>query len=384
MAPWGRSTADHSPSGERGLAQEFDAALNRAAAAGAPSQSAQVTALVTVSRRIGEAGRALPAMDEAFRAQLRERLVRLTPELVSGPAPAAGRGGRHAGLRRHSAHAGTIDVAAWRWRLFAAGVGVAVATGSVGGIAIASSGALPGGSLYSAKRMFERLQLSLSGSPTDQGRQYLQLADTRLTEIDTLLSAEDTDLPGSPTAGYLDQSLTDLQSAIGTGGDELLGQVGANGDQTALHALSDFLLTERQRVADLAWQLPAQLQDRPARIVALMDGLYQRLQQLAARPAAGASPAVSATPGPQSTGAHTTAGSGAQPEPDGTARGTAPSSATATGTGPSPTPTPPTGPLPPLPLPTLGTDTPPLLPILPSLGLGLDLGDQTDPAAPTS
>jgi hypothetical protein len=168
--------------------------------------------------------------------------------------------------------------ASWRRRLLAAGVGVAVATGSVGGIALASAGAEPGDPLYNAKKVFESLQLSLSGSPTDQGREYLHLADIRLGEIDVLLDRPDVDMTGSPTQAYLNQTLGELRTMIQSGGDLLVGQVQQHGDQTALHALADFLLTERQRVADLSWQLPPDLGAQPAQIVTLMDNLAGELQ----------------------------------------------------------------------------------------------------------
>ena len=128
--------------------------------------------------------------------------------------------------------------ASWRRRLLAAGVGVAVATGSVGGIAIASAGAVPGDPLYNAKKIFESLQLSLSGSPTDQGRDYLHLADVRLGEIDSLLSRPDVDQPGSQTQALLRETLSDLRTTITNGGSLLVQQVEQDGDQTALHALS--------------------------------------------------------------------------------------------------------------------------------------------------
>ena len=225
-------------------------------------------------------------MDEDFRARLRERLVRLTPELASAPdlnrvRVQAQHSGRHAGLRRPLS-ARLRPSGAWRRRLLAAGVGIAVASGSVGGIAIASAGAMPGDPLYSAKKMFENIQLSLPGSPTDRGGKYLRLADIRLSEIDSLLQRQDAGVPNSPTAAYLKQALDDLLSMIGDGGNLLLDQVRANGDQQAVHVLSNFLLTERQRVRDLTWQVPAELQGQPPRIVALMDDLYQQLQQTAA------------------------------------------------------------------------------------------------------
>ena len=407
--------------GERRLAEEFDLALDRAAdrrQRSAPT-AAPMTALVAVARRLGEADRELPGMDEAFRAQLRERLVRLTPELATAPARLPGqRGGRHAGMRRPGgAHANAARPgsgkarggesggdgggsptrplglsAAWRRRLLAAGVGVAVATGSVGGIAVASAGAQPGDPLYSAKKMFENIQLELSGSPTDRGQQYLKLADTRLSEIDNLLSRPDADVPGSPTAAYLAQGLNDLNSMIGDGGTLLIGQIRANGDQDALHALSDFLLTERQRVADLTWQLPPSLQGQPARIVALMDDLYQQLQQAAAHvPHSGASgPAPSPGQhegGTVGAGPSTRGGKGAAASANGAASGHAsttggpsPSASSGQNASPSESPSAITVNLLPLPiLPSTSVDVPPLLG-LPGINLGLGGGSTGTPS----
>lgn len=385
----------------------YGGSARRQSSSAASPNAAHINALVTVARRVEDAGTALPGMDEAFRARLRERLVRLTPELATAaakPAVPSQRGGRHAGLRKpvtpRQPHTTGIS-AAWRRRLLAAGVGVAVATGSVGGIAIASAGAVPGDPLYSAKKMFENIQLSFSGSPTERGGQYLKLADTRLSEIEALLSRRDADVPGSPTVAYLDQSLTDLQTMIGDGGDLLLGEVRAHGDQQAVHLLSDFLLTERQRVADLTWQLPLSLQNRPARIVALMDNLYRQLQQAeAAMPKTGNGPAqtpsVGAQPGDiggpatgtgqagsSAAAAHAGGAGGAQHgashgvSPSGVpsasaSPGTSSASPSASASG-SPSASPTIGVHVPLPiLPSIGVNLPPLLPgLLPGIDLGL-------------
>jgi len=253
---------------------------------------------VTVIGQIAELSVPGPSAD--FRDALRARLVAEAPTLVAEsasagswrskgrvPAQRAGRGTRSGA--RHSADSKTSVLtgisSSWRRRLLAAGVGVAVATGSVGGIALASAGAEPGDPLYSAKKIFESLQLSLSGSPTDQGRDYLHLADIRLGEIDALLNRPDVDLTGSPTQAYLNQTLGELRTMIQDGGNLLVQQVQQHDDQTALHALADFLLTERQRVADLSWRVPPDLQSQPAQIVTLMDNLSSELQ-LAAQQAA--------------------------------------------------------------------------------------------------
>jgi hypothetical protein len=410
--------------GERRLAEEFDLALDRAAdrrQRSAPA-AAPMTALVAVARRLGEADRELPGMDEAFRAQLRERLVRMTPEAAAASARVPGqRGGRHAGMRRPGgAHANAARPgsgrsrggeaaggessgssaralglsAAWRRRLLAAGVGVAVATGSVGGIAVASAGAQPGDPLYSAKKMFENIQLELSGSATDRGEQYLKLADTRLSEIDNLLARPDADVPGSPTAAYLTQGLNDLDTMVQDGGTLLVGQVRANGDQAALHALSDFLLTERQRVADLTWQLPSSLQGQPGHIVALMDELYQQLQQAAANAPKGSSVGPAPSPGQQQggsvgggpsahgggKGAGASADAKASGHASGAPGGASPSESTAQNASPSASPSAITVNLLPLPiLPSTSVDVPPLLG-LPGINVGLGGGSTETPS----
>jgi hypothetical protein len=281
-------------------AEQFAALLDAHAAGrrenAQAGSAAGVGALVALAERVETEGRYLPAPETGFKDALRARLVAEAPSLVAQSTAASGRmrgkvpaqratkagrtGARHSGESRAGVFTGFS--AAWRRRLLAAGVGVAVATGSVGGIAIASAGAQPGDPLYSAKKIFESLQLSLSGSPTDQGREYLHLADIRLGEIDTLLARPDVDMAGSPTQAYLIQVLTELRSMIADGGDLLIGQVRASDDQTALHALADFLLTERQRVADLSWRLPPAMQAQPPQIVTLMDQLSRQLQQAAA------------------------------------------------------------------------------------------------------
>jgi hypothetical protein len=324
-------------------------------AAAVPGEWAgQAAGLVALAERIEIAGRALPAPEEDFRASLRARLVAEAPSLVTGAAAAgaaaggrgrsklpAQRGGRARTGARHSAEGRTGVFtgisAAWRRRLLAAGVGVAVATGSVGGIAIASASAVPGDPLYNAKKIFESLQLSLSGSPTDQGRDYLRLADIRLGEIDSLLNRPDVDLTGSPTQAYLNQTLAELRSMISSGGTLLVAQVREHDDQTALHALADFLLTERQRVADLSWRLPPDLQSQPPQIVALMDQLSRQLQEAAQLAASNQEGQQGVGGGQQGSGQQGLGGAGglgtASGSPNPTASGSASGAASGTPSG---------------------------------------------------
>ena len=336
------------------LLEAHAAGRSEGAAGGSSSTSGTFTGsssgLAVLAERVSVASSSLPAPRADFRERLRAQLVADTPVVAAETAAAAAaasaeaasakqrpksrvpaqRGGRT--TRSGARHSGESKSgfagisASWRRRLLAAGVGVAVATGSVGGIAIASAGAEPGDPLYNAKKIFENLQLSLSGSPTDQGRDYLHLADIRLGEIDALLGRPDVDMKDSPTQAYLNQTLGELRSMISNGGSLLIGQVRADDDQTALHALADFLLTERQRVADLSWRLPPVLQSQPPQIVALMDQLARQLQQTAQQAAnqrgksgTGGQQGGAGQPGQAGGGAQGTGGS-ANPSASGSAK----------------------------------------------------------------
>jgi hypothetical protein len=386
--------SEGAPDGPRGWAARGERS-GPGASSGAPGEwAATPTGLVALAERIELVARTLPAPEDEFRTALRARLVAEAPSLVAGAAGAGGRtksklpaqrGGRARTGARHSAEgrSGVLTgiSAAWRRRLLAAGVGVAVATGSVGGIAIASASAVPGDPLYNAKKIFESLQLSLSGSPTDQGRDYLHLADIRLGEIDSLLARPDVDLTGSPTQAYLNQTLTELRSMISDGGALLITQVRENDDQTALHALADFLLTERQRVADLSWRLPPDLQSQPPQIVALMDQLSRQLQEAAQQAASNQEGQQGVGGGQQGSGQQGQGVGGSQgaatgspdPAPSGSASGSAagtPSGSgkgsTGTGSGPSGAPAGSTGASSGS---TIGVTVP--VPVLPSIGVTL-------------
>ncbi|MBQ0891227.1 hypothetical protein KBZ94_41010, partial [Streptomyces sp. RM72] len=71
--------------------------------------------------------------------------------------------------------------------LTAGGLSVSVAAGAFGGVAAASSDALPGDSLYGLKRGIEDFRLGLADGNDERGRAYLDLASTRLSEARRLM-----------------------------------------------------------------------------------------------------------------------------------------------------------------------------------------------------
>lgn len=419
---------------EQARAEEFEHALNRLAAqgrgtsgaagraapapprtpapgpAGAAAAEPSASSLALLAHRVGTTGAALPHLSDTRSAEIRALVVRMTGELYGGaaaPAPArTARGGRHAIRHLGDPHAepaadpttrrrptrSRSGPSPWRRRILAMGVGMAVATSSVGGIAIASSDALPGDPLYSAKKLFENVQLSLAGSPTDRGEEYLQIAEIRISEIDGLL-ARGAAQPGSPDQAYLAGELTALQQAVQDGGALLVQQVQDDGDPGALSSLSLFLQAYRQSVADLEWRLPPALQGQAAKTVALMDGLGRELlaaentyrrHQVEQQQQSGS--AATAEPGGQ-TGAEGSPAGGSSPHGDAgtTAAGPSagPSGSASPHASPSASPSPTVGLNLPLPiLPTTTVVVPPLLG-LPEITLNLGGGGATPSNSPS-
>ncbi len=70
----------------------------------------------------------------------------------------------------------------WRWATIASTAGVLLLT-SAGSVAAASSGAMPGQTLYNMKRTIENVQIDLTGSQAAKARLYATLADRRVREI---------------------------------------------------------------------------------------------------------------------------------------------------------------------------------------------------------
>ncbi|BFO14184.1 hypothetical protein SHKM778_05720 [Streptomyces sp. KM77-8] len=74
--------------------------------------------------------------------------------------------------------------------LTAGGLTLGVAAGALGGVAAASSDALPGDSLYGLKRGIEDVKLGLADGNDERGRVYLDHASTRLGEARRLMERD--------------------------------------------------------------------------------------------------------------------------------------------------------------------------------------------------
>ncbi|OON78341.1 DUF5667 domain-containing protein [Streptomyces tsukubensis] len=228
-----------------------------------------------------------PTLDPEVKVVQRAQLVAaMEAMLLEGTAP----GGERAdpslpGQRTKGAHrASPLRKLRPRTRLSksiaAGGLTVGVAAGAFGGVAAASSDALPGDSLYGLKRGMEDLKLNLAGDDADRGEIFLNQASTRLHEARRLMERD--------RAGSLDhESLSEVRRALSgvkydaTEGHELLhAAYKKDGSIGPIQALSSFSQSHRESWSALRDRLPPQLLDVGDQVSSVFDAIDDEVKPL--------------------------------------------------------------------------------------------------------
>ena len=187
-----------------------------------------------------------PGPDAEFTGELRAQLVAITQRVVSESSLEAvpRRTARRAGFLRRV-----------RRPLIAAVSATAVLAVLLGLAVWVSHSALPGQSLYGIKRASENFSLSLAGSDTGKGKEYLQQATSRATETTKLVSE-----PAAPLSGQLTKLLgSTLASADSDtrNGLQLLAKAALDQHSaTPLAGLSDWIGAQTARFTELQSRLP--------------------------------------------------------------------------------------------------------------------------------
>ncbi|WBO64645.1 DUF5667 domain-containing protein [Streptomyces camelliae] len=223
--------------------------------------------------------------------------------------------------------------------LAAGGLSVGVAAGAFGGVAAASSDALPGDSLYGLKRGIEDFKLNyLTDGDNARGQTYLDQASTRLSEARRLLERGRGGHLDHESIGEIRRTLSGMQSDV-TEGHRLLHEAyEADPDSLGpIQALSTFSRSHREAWSALSDRLPVQLGDVKQQVSSVFDAIDQEVAPLESR----------LPKPPTGTGTGTDQGTGSTSTgPSGTHRGSAtPSSSGSTpSTGRHARPDDPTGP----------------------------------------
>ncbi|MEV5342356.1 DUF5667 domain-containing protein [Streptomyces sp. NPDC052676] len=208
--------------------------------------------------------------------------------------------------------------------LTAGGLSVGVAAGAFGGVAAASSDALPGDSLYGLKRGIEDFKLGLADEDDERGRMYLDQASTRLSEARRLLERGRGGHLDHESLGEIRRALSGMRHDASEGHRLLSAAFERDPDSLApIQALSAFSRSHREAWGALRERLPLQLGDVSEQVSSVFDAIDQEV-----------APLQSLLPQPPAPGGTTTGGQRGPDADESTgSSGTGHSSVPSTGSG---------------------------------------------------
>jgi hypothetical protein len=203
----------------------------------------------------------------------------------------------------------------WSRRLAAGGLSVGVAAGTFGGVAAASTNALPGDSLYGLKRGMEDMRLNLTGDESNRGQVYLDLASVRFQEARRLMErARNTDLDDDSVA-EVRKALSGMQQEASEGHRLLHTAYQRNGSLQPMEALSAFSTTYRKGWSELRDRLPSQLSDVSEQVSSVFDAIEHDVAPLTSVLPATGQPGAPQVGSPKPGGGHPGSTPGATPSP---------------------------------------------------------------------
>ncbi|ROP52542.1 DUF5667 domain-containing protein [Streptomyces sp. PanSC9] len=166
--------------------------------------------------------------------------------------------------------------------LAAGGLSVGVAAGAFGGVAAASSDALPGDSLYGLKRGIEDFKLNYLTDGDDQrGQTYLDQASTRLNEARRLLDRGRGGHLDHESIGEIRRTLSGMQHDVAEGHRLLHAAYQADPDSLGpIQALSTFSRSHREAWSTLSDKLPMQLGDVKQQVSSVFDAIDEEVAPL--------------------------------------------------------------------------------------------------------
>lgn len=168
----------------------------------------------------------------------------------------------------------------WAKGLTAGGLTVGVAAGAFGGVAAASSDALPGDSLYPLKRGMEDISLGLADGDADRGEAYLDQASTRLSEARRLMERGRSGDMDHESIGEVRRALDGMTHDATEGHRLLHTAYRHDGSLGPIQTLDSFSSSHRASWSSLRDRLPVQLTDISDRVSSVFEAMDQEVAPL--------------------------------------------------------------------------------------------------------
>lgn len=159
-------------------------------------------------------------------------------------------------------------------RLTAAAAALVI-VGGTAGMSVAAQSSLPGDALYPLKRGIEQVNEALSFSDGARGQDLLHQADSRLSEVGSMLDDDASD-------EAIAANLQSFSTSAGKGGDLLFTSYQADGDDASVTTVRDFAGTQMGELTALSERAPSSLQAEFAQAAQVLADLDQQARVLCA------------------------------------------------------------------------------------------------------
>ncbi|MET8381143.1 DUF5667 domain-containing protein [Streptomyces microflavus] len=227
-----------------------------------PADQADPGPLLALANGLGELPK--PQLDPEVKVVQRAQLVAAMEAMFAeggastGPTVPVQRG---KGAHRASPLRKLRPRSRWAKGITAGGLTVGVAAGAFGGVAAASSDALPGDSLYGLKRGMEDISLGMAKGDADRGEVYLDQASTRLSEARRLMERGRSGELDHESLGAVRRALNGMSHDASEGHRLLHSAYQRDGSIGPMQTLDTFSRSHRSTWSSIRDRLPVQLTD---------------------------------------------------------------------------------------------------------------------------
>ncbi|MER5894268.1 DUF5667 domain-containing protein [Streptomyces sp. NPDC001876] len=248
-----------------------------------PAEPADHGTLLALANGLGELPK--PQLDPEVKVVQRAQLVAAMETMFAeggastGPTVPEQRG---RGAHRASPLRKLRPRSRWAKGLTAGGLTVGVAAGAFGGVAAASSDALPGDSLYGLKRGMEDINLTMANGDADRGEVYLDQASTRLSEARRLMERGRSGEMDHESLGEVRRTLNGMTHDATEGHRLLHSAYRRDGSIGPIQTLDSFSRSHRESWSSLRDRLPVQLADIGDKVSSVFDAMDQEVAPLQA------------------------------------------------------------------------------------------------------